>query len=293
MQAAADEDSDLHFTTTTTSSSTTGGVPLAALPLLAPAVTAIPSTSTPSPTKKRSAPISTPLGPPADLPVASPGDFVGALLQGKPVGRGTKAGSAADRAAARRERVRRDWLLLSRSSCAVSLTPPRDPRPAQIQAKQTAQQQSAYHSSFSALSSGESSPSKRSLKRHGDVSAPTPSEDTPVTPFEQHKRNAMLSRLGSVADVVAMRCAGRPTPLEEVCTAVANSPLLNIGFGPFLTLPCSQSSSRSTADAPFARPRRRSLASRLVPRDALPRLPVPQARWAGAVGVPARGAEGR
>lgn len=41
----------------------------------------------------------------------------------------------------------------------------------------------------------------------------------------------MLSRLPSVADVVAMRCSARPTRFDEVCTAVANSPLLAIGFG--------------------------------------------------------------
>ncbi|KPV74731.1 uncharacterized protein RHOBADRAFT_53680 [Rhodotorula graminis WP1] len=206
------DDDDLHFTAST--SSTTAGIPLAALPLLAPAVSAIPSTSTPSPTKRAgaAAPRSFLEGggggggsSAADLPVASPREFVGALLKGKPVR--TKAGTAADRAAARRER---------------------------IEAKQRAQQQSAYHGSFSALASGESSPSKRSLKRHADDSASTSTLDddatVPLTAFEQHKRNAMLSRLGSVADVVAMRCAGRPTPLEEVCTAVANSPLLNIGF---------------------------------------------------------------
>ncbi|GAA5897180.1 hypothetical protein JCM8208_003748 [Rhodotorula glutinis] len=198
------DDDDLHFTAST--SSTTAGVPLAALPLLAPAVSAIPSTSTPSPTK-RAAPRSFLEGGTAapDLPVASPSDFVGALLQGKPVR--SKAGTAADRAAARRER---------------------------IEAKQKAQQQSAYHGSFSALASGESSPSKRSLKRHADDSASSSTsnldDEVPLSAFEQHKRNAMLSRLGSVADVVSMRCAGRPTPLEEVCTAVANSPLLNIGF---------------------------------------------------------------
>ncbi|GAA5840187.1 hypothetical protein JCM9279_002304 [Rhodotorula babjevae] len=197
------DDDDLHFTTST--SSTTAGVPLAALPLLAPAVSAIPSTSTPSPTKRAPRSFLEGEGGSAaqDLPVASPRDFVGALLQGKPVR--TKAGTAADRAAARRER---------------------------IEAKMKAQQQSAYHGSFSALASGESSPSKRSLKRHADDSSSTAGidDEAPLSAFEQHKRNAMLSRLGSVADVVAMRCAGRPTPLEEVCTAVANSPLLNIGF---------------------------------------------------------------
>ncbi|BGP40228.1 hypothetical protein JCM10449v2_004186 [Rhodotorula kratochvilovae] len=189
-----DDDGDLTFASVTT----TSGIPLAALPLLAPAVTAIPSTSTPSPTKRLSTPARAPLG--ADLPVASPSAFVGALLQGKPVVN-NKGTSAADRARARRER---------------------------IQAKQQAQQQSAYHSSFSALSTGESSPSKRSLKRHGDALSPESGGDA-LTAFEQHKRNAMLSRLGSVADVLSLRCAGRPTPLEEVCNAVANSPLLAIG----------------------------------------------------------------
>ncbi|GAA6051759.1 hypothetical protein JCM3770_002718 [Rhodotorula araucariae] len=189
-----EDDGDLTFSLTTTAS----GIPLAALPLLAPAVSAIPSTSTPSPTKRPSAPARPLAG--ADLPVTSPSAFVDALLEGKPVVKG-KATSAADRAQARRER---------------------------IQAKQQAHQQSAYHSSFSALATGESSPSKRSLRRHGDALSPE-GADGALSAFEQHKRNAMLSRLGSVADVVSLRCAGRPTPLDEVCTAVANSPLLAIG----------------------------------------------------------------
>jgi len=229
LQVIIDDD-DLHFTAST--STTTAGIPLAALPLLAPAVSAIPSTSTPSPTKR--APRSFLEGGPAapeTLPVASPSDFVGALLQGKPVR--SKAGTAADRAAARRERVHLLSLLLSLPHPLHEHRPDALTARSQIEAKQKAQQQSAYHGSFSALASGESSPSKRSLKRHADDPASTAGldDEAPLSAFEQHKRNAMLSRLGSVADVVAMRCAGRPTPLEEVCTAVANSPLLNIGFG--------------------------------------------------------------
>lgn len=107
-------------------------------------------------------------------------------------------------------------------------------RSEQIQAKQAAHQKSAYHASFSALSTGESSPTKRSLKRHAgqlDGFDAADSISAPITPQDIHKRNAMMSRLGSVADVVAMRLNGRPMLFEEVCTAVANSPLLSIGFG--------------------------------------------------------------
>lgn len=192
-------------------------VPLAALPLLSPAVPAIPSTSTPSPRKRTSStsdPFASPsatkraaaAGDNAALPVVSPEKFVETLLAGKPLK--SKAGKAADRERALRER---------------------------IQAKQAAQQKSAYHASLSALSTGESSPTKRSLKRHGPSSGEDdlgPESGEPViTMHEVRKRNAMLSRLGSVADVVAMRCQGRPILYEEVCTAISNSPLVSIGYG--------------------------------------------------------------
>ncbi|GAA5886116.1 hypothetical protein JCM6882_004270 [Rhodosporidiobolus microsporus] len=173
-------------------------IPRASLPLLNAAVPAIPSTSTPSPKKpSTAAQISL-----SSLPVASPEKFASALLAGKPIK--AKGGKAADRAAALRER---------------------------IQAKQDAQKQSAYHASLSALFSGDS-PTKRSLKRHaGDLdSADATAEPAVVSRADLLKRNAMLSRLGSIADVVAMRCTGRPTRFEEVCTAIANSPLLAIGF---------------------------------------------------------------
>lgn len=202
-------------------------IPLAALPLLSPAVAAIPSTSTPSPRKSGTA-AGGGLVSPSDagtaraggasglLPVVSPQKFVETLLGGKPLK--SKAGKAAERERALRAR---------------------------IEAKQSAQQKSAYHASLSALSTGESSPTKRSLKRHGlpggldDVSgAPTAAAAAAgvnagpaVTLQEVHKRNAMLSRLGSVADVVAMRCQGRPILYEEVCTAISNSPLVSIGYG--------------------------------------------------------------
>jgi len=72
-----------------------------------------------------------------------------------------------------------------------------------------------------------------------------------LTAQEIFKQRAMLSRLGSIADVVAMfvlnsllsrfrkltslsqtcrRCGSRPTRFDDVCTAVTNSPLLSIGF---------------------------------------------------------------
>ncbi|GAA5875677.1 hypothetical protein JCM3774_002578 [Rhodotorula dairenensis] len=191
-------------------------IPLAALPLLSPAVAAIPSTSTPSPRKVGTtadvaslADCATARAGPGSLPVVSPRKFVETLLAGKPLK--SKAGKAAERERALRAR---------------------------IEAKQAAQQKSAYHASLSALSSGESSPTKRSLKRHGppgaaaDDAPPGTAYGTqgPVTLQEVHKRNAMLSRLGSVADVVAMRCQGRPILYEEVCTAISNSPLVSIGY---------------------------------------------------------------
>ncbi|BGP16417.1 hypothetical protein JCM10213v2_004419 [Rhodosporidiobolus nylandii] len=178
-------------------------IPRASLPLLNAAVPAIPSTSTPSPKKPSFTAASTTL-PASTLAVASPEKFVSALLQGKPIK--AKAGKAADRAAALRER---------------------------IQAKQDAQKQSAYHASLSALSTGESSPTKRSLKRHAgkdDDEDAVALEQEYVPRSELLKRNAMLSRLGSVSDVVVMRCGARPTRFDEVCSAVANSPLLAIGF---------------------------------------------------------------
>ncbi|GAA5909185.1 hypothetical protein JCM5296_000812 [Sporobolomyces johnsonii] len=176
-------------------------IPCAELPDLAPAVLAIPSTSTPSPKKPSATGPSTPRDDTeqASLPVVSPKDFVKALMEGRPVK--SKAGTAADRDKARRER---------------------------IQAKQLTQRQSAYHASLSALSSGESSPSKkRSLKPSKDVDEPDPAL---LSAQELFKQRAMLSRLGSVADVVAMRCGTRPTRFDDVCAAIANSPLLNIGF---------------------------------------------------------------
>ncbi|GAA5983416.1 hypothetical protein JCM10908_000279 [Rhodotorula pacifica] len=187
-------------------------IPLAALPLLSPAVAAIPSTTTPSPRKANTAtdilsgnPSSSRTGPSTDaLPVVSPQKFVETLLAGKPLK--SKAGKAAERERALRAR---------------------------IEAKQAAQQKSAYHASLSALSTGESSPTKRSLKPHGapsDESTAAGNENPVVTLQEVHKRNAMLSRLGSVADVVAMRCQGRPILYEEVCTAISNSPLVSIGY---------------------------------------------------------------
>ncbi|GEM09785.1 hypothetical protein Rt10032_c09g3802 [Rhodotorula toruloides] len=182
--------------------STPNSVPLAALPLLTPAVPAIPSTTTASPKKPTAASIAAPSQ--TRLPVVSPANFVDTLLTGKPVK--AKGGSVADRDRARWER---------------------------IQAKQAAHLKSAYHASFSALSTGESSPTKRSLKRHaGLIDGPDAADSisAPITPHDIHKRNAMMSRLGSVADVVAMRLNGRPMLFEEVCTAVANSPLLAIGF---------------------------------------------------------------
>ncbi|GAA5842272.1 hypothetical protein JCM11251_006767 [Rhodosporidiobolus azoricus] len=175
-------------------------IPRASLPLLNAAVPAIPSTSTPSPKK----PIATAeIVASSTLPVVSPGKFTSALLAGKPIK--AKGGKAAERAAALRER---------------------------IQAKQDAQKQSAYHVSLSSLASGGSSPITRSLKRRagaldGEHSA---AESGYVSRADLLKRNAMLSRLGSIADVVAMRCTGRPTRFEEVCAAIANSPLLAIGF---------------------------------------------------------------
>lgn len=58
--------------------------------------------------------------------------------------------------------------------------------------------------SLSALSSGDS-PTKRSLKRHaGKDDADTSIEQEYVSKSELYKRNALLSRLGSIADVVAM-----------------------------------------------------------------------------------------
>ncbi|GAA5850508.1 hypothetical protein JCM8547_001897 [Rhodosporidiobolus lusitaniae] len=210
----ADDTITFDWTTGSSSSSSLfSSLPRASLPLLNPAVPSIPSTSTPSPRK----PSSSVLGPSAaaaataatagTLPVASPEKFVSALLAGKPV-KGEKKGKAADRAAALRER---------------------------IQAKQDAQKRSAYHASLSSLSSGESSPTKRSLKRHGGAGDAADgegieNESAYVTKAELFKRNAMLSRLGSIADVVAMRCSTRPTRFDEVCSAVANSPLLAIGF---------------------------------------------------------------
>lgn len=146
----------------------------------------------------------------ASDPVVSPQKFVETLLAGKPVK--SKAGKAAERERALRAR---------------------------IEAKQAAQQKSAYHASLSALSTGGSSPTKRSLKRHGAATDADEAQslrtagasDGLVTLQEVRKQNAMLSRLGSVADVVAMRCQGRPILYEEVCTAVANSPLVSIGYG--------------------------------------------------------------
>ncbi|GAA5874704.1 hypothetical protein JCM16303_002958 [Sporobolomyces ruberrimus] len=178
-------------------------VPTAELPPLDYAVPAIASTSTPSP-RKPSNPFSSssPSTPRSsnsasdDLPVVSPKDFVKALLGGRPVK--TKSGTTSDRDKARRER---------------------------IEAKQRASQPTAYQASLSGLASGGSSPSKRSLK---------PSRDEPdpvmLTAQEIYKQRAMLSRLGSIADVVAMRCGTRPTRFDDVCTSVSNSPLLSIGF---------------------------------------------------------------
>lgn len=195
-------------------------IPLAALPLLSPAVPAVPSTTTPSPRKSAAVIDLHAAGPRAEaaatasdphpLPVVSPQKFVETLLAGKPVK--SKAGKAAERERALRAR---------------------------IEAKQAAQQKSAYHASLSALSTGGSSPTKRSLKRHGAASDADDAQSTHaaggseglVTLQEVRKQNAMLSRLGSVADVVAMRCQGRPILYEEVCTAVANSPLVSIGYG--------------------------------------------------------------
>ncbi|GAA6038165.1 hypothetical protein JCM8097_005773 [Rhodosporidiobolus ruineniae] len=179
-------------------------IPRAALPLLNPAVSAIPSTLTPSPKKPSTSANGLAPSAQASLPVASPEKFVSSLLQGKPIK--AKGGKAAARAAAMRER---------------------------IQAKQDAQKKSAYHASLSALSGGDASPTKRSLKRHGgaggDADPANGEEDPLVTRSELFKRNAMLSRLGSVCDVVSMRCNARPTRFDEVCAAVANSPLLAIG----------------------------------------------------------------
>ncbi|TKA56897.1 hypothetical protein B0A53_01298 [Rhodotorula sp. CCFEE 5036] len=197
------------------SAPTVPSIPLAALPLLSPAVPAVPSTTTPSPCKSTAMIDSHAAGSRAEAaaaasdPVVSPQKFVETLLAGKPVK--SKAGKAAERERALRAR---------------------------IEAKQAAQQKSAYHASLSALSTGGSSPTKRSLKRHGAASDADDAQsahaaggsDGLVTLQEVRKQNAMLSRLGSVADVVAMRCQGRPILYEEVCTAVANSPLVSIGY---------------------------------------------------------------
>ncbi|GAA5893765.1 uncharacterized protein JCM6883_003629 [Sporobolomyces salmoneus] len=196
-------DQDLRWATST-SSHLLRFIPSVELPPLDYAVPAIASTSTPSP-KKPSTPsdiLSSPTTPRSksttdnNLPVVSPKDFVKALLDGRPVK--TKSGSTTDRDRARRER---------------------------IEAKQRAAQPTAYQASLSGLASGGSSPSKRSLK-------PSKEEPDPVmlTAQEIYKQRAMLSRLGSIADVVAMRCGTRPTRFDDVCTAVSNSPLLSIGF---------------------------------------------------------------
>ncbi|GAA5948000.1 hypothetical protein JCM3765_007065 [Sporobolomyces pararoseus] len=179
-------------------------IPTAELPPLDFAVPAIASTSTPSPKKPSSNFLSSssPTTPRSNstgdkpLPVVSPKDFVKALLDGRPVK--TRSGTTTDRDKARRER---------------------------IEAKQRAAQPTAYQASLSGLASGGSSPSKRSLK-------PSKEEPDPVmlTAQEIYKQRAMLSRLGSIADVVAMRCGSRPTRFDDVCTAVSNSPLLSIGF---------------------------------------------------------------
>ncbi|GAA5988979.1 hypothetical protein JCM5350_001737 [Sporobolomyces pararoseus] len=178
-------------------------IPTAELPPLEFAVPAVASTSTPSPKKpsnflSSSSPTTPRSSSTSDnpLPVVSPKDFVKALLDGRPVK--SKTGTTTDRAKARRER---------------------------IEAKQRAAQPTAYQASLSGLASGGSSPSKRSLK-------PSKEEPDPVvlTAQEIYKQRAMLSRLGSIADVVAMRCGSRPTRFDDVCTAVSNSPLLSIGF---------------------------------------------------------------
>ncbi|GAA5925765.1 uncharacterized protein JCM15063_005111 [Sporobolomyces koalae] len=197
-----DHTEDLRWATSS-ASHVLRNVPTADLPPLDHAVPAIASSSTPSPKKPstllQSSSPSTPRSstvPSDSLPIISPKDFVKALLDGRPVK--TKSGTTADRDKARRER---------------------------IEAKQRASRPSAYQASLSGLASGDSSPSKRSLK-------PSKGDPDPVllSAQEIYKQRAMLSRLGSIADVVAMRCGSRPTRFDDVCTAVTNSPLLSIGF---------------------------------------------------------------
>ncbi|ORY84079.1 hypothetical protein BCR35DRAFT_303129 [Leucosporidium creatinivorum] len=173
-------------------------IPRAALPTLSPSLpAAIPGSLSPSPKKK--VPSHDVFGPAVPIAGAKGSNSVLMLLEGKekPVKSSVKA--------AERNRLMRERLLAKKAAATAPST---------------------NHAFLSTLS-GTFATSKKSLKPEK-----TAATDHQTIEKEMYKRNAMVSRLGNVADVVVMlslKYDGRSIPLHDASSAVSNSPLVKIG----------------------------------------------------------------
>ncbi|KAM0791545.1 hypothetical protein ACM66B_005993 [Microbotryomycetes sp. NB124-2] len=180
-------------------------IPLATLPSLTPAKPSIVGTPSPSPKKKKTVDV---LG--AAVPVAgSQKQSVLMLFEGKPAVPAHPTMKASDRNKAMRER---------------------------LAAKHAeAQKPLANHAFLSSLSSDTFKSTKKSLR--SESSKPVSGEQAAAREWqtvekETYKRNAMVSRLGNVADVVVMlslKSSGKPMLMHDVASAVAHSPLVHVG----------------------------------------------------------------
>ncbi|SCZ88231.1 BZ3500_MvSof-1268-A1-R1_Chr2-1g04274 [Microbotryum saponariae] len=174
-------------------------IPRATLPSLEAAAIAVPGTLSPSPKKPR-APLNDVFGP--AVPIAGPNRSVLMLLEESVV---KHPPSAAKVKASERNRMMRERLAAKH---AESLLP-------------------STNQAFLSSIAEAASPSK-SLKRQRKGEA----EEAWSVEKDIYKRNAIISRLGNIADVVAMfsnKCGGRPSLVYDIALAVANSPLVKIG----------------------------------------------------------------
>ncbi|KAK4047122.1 hypothetical protein OIV83_005574 [Microbotryomycetes sp. JL201] len=180
-------------------------IPLARLPSLTPAKPCIIGTPSPSPKKKRKADVSNSV-----VPVAgSQNQSVLMLLEGKPSGPVHPTLKASERNRLMRERLAAKYA--------------------------DAQKPIANHAFLSSLSGDGFKSTKKSLR--SESSKPVSGEQAAAREWqtvekETYKRNAMVSRLGNVADVVvllSLKSSGKPMLMNDVASAVAYSPLVHVG----------------------------------------------------------------
>ncbi|KAK4048274.1 hypothetical protein OIO90_005893 [Microbotryomycetes sp. JL221] len=179
-------------------------IPKARLPSLAPARPSIIGTPSPSPKKR----VRTLDKIETDVPVAgSSKQAVTMLLEGKPSSTIKTTVKASERNRLMRERL------------AVKFA--------------EAQKPLANHAFLSNLSGDTFTSTKKSLRHERSIKDQIDQQqDWKSIKRETFKRNAMISRLGNIADVVIMlslKSVGKPMLMEDVASSVAHSPLVHVG----------------------------------------------------------------